>query len=131
MHKWKCAMCGKTMESQLKHDVRMFCSKQCYGKCMNLRRERDIDVSMPRLTDMHPDGYDALVQGIVRQAREDILRYSPNNSIRQDAEDFLLSEWFERLTNLDGFEILYKLTEIYKERLRQAAKRNSERRIRV
>lgn len=130
MYEYTCAMCGKTVVTQSKHDVRMFCSKKCYGQFVHLKREREADVPMPRLTDIHPDGYDALVCAIIKQAREDVLSYSPNNHIRQEAEDFFLSDWFAQLTDdLDGFEILYKLTEIYNERQRRKAKERKTARV--
>lgn len=126
MHEYACAMCGRKMAVQAKADIRKFCGKVCYGRFLNRKREREVDdVPMPRLIDIHPDGYDALVCAIIRQAREDVLKYSASNHIRQDAEDFFLSEYFEQLTDLDGFEILYKLTEIYNERQRQKVKRKA------
>lgn len=130
MYEYTCAMCGKPMFAKTKVELRRFCGKTCYGRFMNRKREREADIPMPRLTDIHPDGYDALVCAIVKQAREDVLSYSPNNHIRQDAEDFFLSEWFAQLADdLDGFEILYKLTEIYNERQRRKVKERKTARV--
>lgn len=127
MYEYTCAMCGKQMFAKTKLEIRRFCGKTCYGRFLNRKREREMDIPMPRLTDIHPEGYDALVFAIVKQAREDVLGYSPNNFYRQDAEDFFLSEWFEQLTDVDGFELLYRLTEIYNERQQKAKERKTAR----
>lgn len=123
MYEYTCARCGKKMTAKSKIDIRMYCGKRCYGESLQQKFEREFSCTMPRLTDIHPDSYDSLVCAIVRQAREDVLHYSPDNLYRQDAEDFFLSDYFAMLTALDGFEILYQLTEIYNERQRRKANR--------
>lgn len=72
---------------------------------------------------IHPDGLNKLICAIVRQAKDDVMNFSPSNPIRQDAENFFLSEYFEYLTNLDGWEILDRLTRKYDERQQRKAER--------
>lgn len=120
MYECKCKMCGAVMVARTQHQLRSFCGKKCYGAYNHLkandRKLEVLDQDQPRSRYIHPAGYENLVCAIVRQAREDVLSFAPTNLIRQDAEDFFLSEYFEQLTNLDGFEILYRLTEKYNEK---------------
>lgn len=64
---------------------------------------------------IHPTGYDNLVAAICQRAANDVLSYRPDNWIRQDAEHFFISGYFDWLTGLDGFEVLYKLSQMYDE----------------
>ena len=54
------------------------------------------------------DPYDLLVEGICRQAANDI-RNKVALSYKLDAMDFFRSRWFEELTGLDGEEILQEI----------------------
>ena len=53
------------------------------------------------------DFYDRLVEGICRQASDDLN--DTNINIRMDAIKFFKSKWFEYLTDLNGEEILRQL----------------------
>lgn len=121
MYEFTCAMCGKQVSVLKRSKIRKFCGKKCYGASLRTRTYKcnDDEPVMPPRTHIHPAGYDNLLRAIVRQAREDVMNYKPDNWIRQDAEHFFLSEYFEQLTNLDGFKILYKLNEMYEARQKQ------------
>lgn len=107
------------MVARNQHQLRSFCGKKCYGAFNRLKwDERKMSLlgqDQPRSRYIHPNGYNNLVRAIVRQARDDVMSHKPDNWIRQDAENFFLSEYFEQLTNLDGFEILNKLSRMYEE----------------
>ena len=53
------------------------------------------------------DGYQLLVESIFRLAAKDLK--GNNRKQRFDAMDFFRSEWFEKLTCLDGEEIIQQL----------------------
>lgn len=53
------------------------------------------------------DGYDLLLEGICRRAKNDLL--GNNYDEKTDAMDFFRSKWFRWLTNLDGEMIIQKL----------------------
>ena len=65
------------------------------------------------------DGWELLIQAVVLQAAEDyrlarqVLRRRPDRETARlmvrDVERFFRSEWFTRITGLDGNEILEKL----------------------
>ena len=65
------------------------------------------------------DGWELLIQAVVLQAAEDyrlarlVLRRRPDREtarlIIRDVERFFRSEWFTRITGLDGRTILEKL----------------------
>jgi len=123
MYECKCKMCGAVMVARNQHQLRSFCGKKCYGAYNHLKaNERKLEVldqDRPRSRYIHPAGYENLVRAIVRQARDDVMTLVPTNWIRQDAENFFLSKYFEQLTNLDGFEILYRLSQMYEEKHRK------------
>lgn len=124
MYEYTCANCGKRVAVKTKYDLRKFCGKKCFGAFLHEQRARCIpQEGKPRSRDIHPDGLNNLICAIVRQAREDVMTYSPMSSIRQDAEDFFLSDWFEALTNLDGWDILDRLTREYEAKQRRKAER--------
>lgn len=120
MYEYTCKMCGAPMVARTIHDRRSFCGKKCYGAFNRLkwdeRKMSLLGLDQQRSKYIHPNGYNNLVRAIVRQAREDVMSHKPDNWIRQDAENFFLSDYFEQLTNLDGFEILYKLSQMYEEK---------------
>ena len=113
MFEYKCKLCGAPMFSEKTHHVKMFCSKKCYGAFLHTTRS-EMDAlqtvpDMPKLENIHEDGYALLVGAIVSQARRDYLK-SPSTSHNYiDAENFFLSDWFDKLTGLDGGEMLEKL----------------------
>lgn len=121
MYEYICKNCGKRVEVRLKTDIHAFCGRDCYIVSLHKRGKTDDPVAQPgdRVRDIHPDGYDALVAAIIQRARDDVLHYKPGSWIREDAENFFLSKYFEQLTELDGFEILYKLSQIYEEQHRK------------
>lgn len=49
-----------------------------------------------------PDSAQYLIQVIVDRAATDYLHAPEESGMRQDAEKFFLSEWFECLTGFDG-----------------------------
>lgn len=124
MYETKCGMCGAPIVYQYQWQSKRFCGKKCLGQFLHQKRDREVcDWKQPRSRYIHPDGYSNLVCAIVKQAKDDVMSYAPTNPIRQDAEDFFLSEFFEALTNLDGFEILDRLTQKYDERQRKKSER--------
>lgn len=117
MYQFVCGMCGKTKTVEQRYDIRKFCSKACYGQYLNTRREKQIQpVEYERIKDINEAGYTALVCAIVAQAKDDVLKYSPKSAVRQDAEDFFLNGYFDELTEMDGYDILCKLSEEYDRR---------------
>ena len=76
---------------------------------------------------MSSEGFFHLVSAIVSQAKADVLLNSPESFVRQDAERFFLSDYFETLTGLDGFEILCKLQDIYEEKQRKKKEKGERR----
>ena len=65
------------------------------------------------------DGYENLANAIILQAvrdwRESVKklkkrpRYDPAKQMKEECEQFFLSEWFEQLTSVDGRYLLRKL----------------------
>ena len=63
--------------------------------------------------------YENLIQAIVLQAVKDWRksvkklkkhpRYTPAKQMKDECEDFFLSDWFEELTDVDGSNILRRL----------------------
>lgn len=71
----------------------------------------------PKNRDIHPDGYAQLIEGIVQQAKKDMMASSPGTEMWKDVKNFFLSDYFRELMDLDG-EVLYRqlLKEYYKKR---------------
>lgn len=116
MYTWICVTCGKVMQAERKADIRKTCGGLCLEQYTRAKGGHRPIFTRPVNRDLHPDGVDYLIAGIVKQASQDVLRYSPANEIRQDAERFFLSDYFRALTDMDGKEILHKLHYIYNER---------------
>lgn len=65
------------------------------------------------------DGYEELASAIILQAVKDWRsavrklkkrpRYDPAKQMKEECEQFFLSEWFEQLTSVDGRYLLRKL----------------------
>lgn len=113
MHTYTCKHCGKQVEVRLSCDVRMFCSKACYGKYLHDQRSYKIPIDPSERLCFHPKGLENLVAGICRQARDDYLKYPPGSYYRVDAEKFFRSDYFAILTELDGESILRDLAKEY------------------
>ena len=59
------------------------------------------------------DGAQTLVQEMVRAASWDVMHSPPGSRVRLDAEIFFRSDWFEKLTGLNGKQILQELQAEY------------------
>lgn len=127
MIEMKCKWCGKTMRFRLRSDVRKFCSRQCSraNKIRKLTTEDDANVIMPPLEHLTDDGFMALVEAIVWQAKNDVMNNEPGMPIREDAEAFFMSEHFYELTNLDGFDLLCRIQDEYDEKQRKKEERKA------
>lgn len=68
---------------------------------------------------IHPLGFENLVAGICRQAREDFIKYPPGSGRRISAERFFRSDYFAVLTGLDGEAILRDLAKKYNQKQRR------------
>lgn len=103
-------------------DVRKFCSQQCFRAYRE--KKYTIEDSGPEMPPLDVDkisdeGVVALIAGIVAQAKDDVLNFSPGTMFREVAEQFFLSEDFAEMTNLDGFDILCRLQDQYDEKQRK------------
>ena len=67
----------------------------------------EVSLLRPRV-DTEIDEYDLLIEGMCRLAARDLLDKNDEPN-RFDAMDFFRSNWFKRLTNLDGEMIIDKL----------------------
>lgn len=123
----KCKRCGKPMLIQSLTDRRKFCSRQCSreNRMEMYTTEDDANVVMPPLENISDEGFVALITAIVQQAKDDVMTSSPGTPLREEAEEFFLSETFYEMTNLDGFEILCKLQDKYEEKMRKKAERKA------
>lgn len=119
MYAFVCKMCGRTKTVEAKSGIRQFCSRACWGKSLNIKREKALQpVGYERIKDIDDDGLTNLVLAIVAQAKADVLMFSPKNEIRQDAEEFFLGGYFDAMTGLDGYDVLCRLTDEYEEKQR-------------
>ena len=127
MIEMQCKWCGKTMKFRQRIDVRKFCSRQCSraNKIRKMTAEDDANVIMPPLEHLTDDGFMALVEAIVAQAKTDVMNNEPGNPIREDAEAFFMSENFYELTNLDGFDLLCRIQDEYDEKQRKKEERKA------
>jgi hypothetical protein len=109
------------MEIKTLTDRRKFCSRQCF--LLDRQRaytvEDDEGVVMPPLEGITDEGFMALTMAIIQQAKDDIMQNAPGTMLREDAEDFFLSEEFYEMTNLDGFDMLCKVQDMYEEKMRK------------
>lgn len=81
--------------------------------------QHTIDISdYERITPekIHPEGAQALVEGIVEKAAKDWRdgvkherKTGKRSGVRQECERFVRSDWFTTLTGLDGRYVLRKL----------------------
>lgn len=124
----KCKECGKRMLIRCLTDRRKFCSR----KCFLLDRQRaytvqdDEDVVMPPLEHITDEGFMALTTAIIQQAKDDVMQNAPGTWLREDAEEFFLSEEFYGMTNLDGFDMLCKIQDRYDEKMRRKAAKKEQ-----
>lgn len=123
----KCKRCGKVMLFNNPSERRKFCSRQCFREQReeDYTKEDDVQVVLPPLEAICDQGFIALVEAIVAQARDDVLHSAPGTLNREDAEAFFLSETFYEMTNLDGFDILCRLQDKYDEKMRKKRERKA------
>jgi len=123
----KCKECGKPMLIQCLTDRRKFCSRQCFQKdrARAYTVEDDEGVVLPPLEHITDEGFVALTTAIVQQAKDDVMQNAPGTYMREDAEEFFLSETFYEMTNLDGFDILCKIQDKYDEKMRRKAEKKA------
>lgn len=69
--------------------------------------------------EIDPDGVQYLIQAIVDRAVKDYFRTANSAAMRQDAQRFFLSEWFEQLTGFDGKTVLRHLIQKHNKRHRR------------
>lgn len=119
MYTFKCATCGKEMQTTRKEKMRRTCGAACLEQYYRIRKGNQTFLTRPANRDLHPDGMVRLVAAIVAAARSDVLRYSPETQVRQDAERFFLSDYFTGLTDMDGKAVLDQLRRIYDKRHKQ------------
>lgn len=128
MYEFTCKGCGKRVVVRLKSDVTAYCGNECLTRNRS-KHCKHIDYgerSENPVRDIHPTGYDNLVQAICQRAADDVLNFRPGNWLRKDAEHFFLSGYFDQLTGLDGFEVLYKLSQIYEENQRKKRRKTPD-----
>lgn len=117
----KCKWCEKPMVFQTPTDRRKFCSRQCF--LLDRQRaytvEDDANVVMPPLEHINDEGFMALTTAIIQQAKDDVMHSAPGTPLREEAEEFFLSEEFYAMTNLDGFDMLCKIQDKYDEKMRK------------
>ena len=108
-------------------EVRKFCSRQCFREQReeDYTKEDESAVVLPPLESICDQGFVALVEAIVGQAKDDVLHSAPGTMVREDAEAFFMSEVFYEMTNLDGFDILCKLQDKYDEKQRKKKERKA------
>ncbi len=123
----KCKRCGKVMLFNNYAERRKFCCRKCFREQReeDYTKEDDAQVVLPPLESICDQGFIALVEAIVGQARDDVLTSAPGTMIREDAEAFFMSEVFYEMTNLDGFDILCRLQDKYDEKMRRKAERKA------
>ena len=123
----KCKWCEKPMQFNNRSDVRKFCSRQCFRahREKTYTVEDDVEVVLPPLENITDEGFLALVEAIVGQARNDVMQNAPGTFLREEAEDFFLSQSFYEMTNLDGFNILCRLQDKYDEKQRKKEERKA------
>ncbi len=68
------------------------------------------------MKEIDTQGYINLVEAMVKQARQDVLKSKPGSVVRKDAEKFLSSHYFTGLTGLDGKPLLRMLQAEYDEK---------------
>lgn len=114
MFSYTCPVCGKVKEVERRSQVRTYCSYAC----SNTGRQRHGDTTCSTISSkrVHPRGFDNLVAGMCRQAREDYMKYPPGSYFRVSAEQFFRSDYFAALTELDGEAILHDLAKLYNRR---------------
>ena len=120
----ECKWCKKPMRFNTPSEVRKFCSRQCF----RAHREKAYTIEdggpeMPPLEQITDEGFMALTTAIIQQAKDDVMQNAPGTWLREDAEEFFLSEEFYGMTNLDGFDMLCKIQDRYDEKMRRKAER--------
>lgn len=125
MIEMKCRWCEKPMVFQSPADRRKFCSRQCFllDRQKAYTIEDNVEVVMPPLERICDVGFINLTTAIIQQAKDDVMQNAPGTLLREDAEEFFLSETFYEMTNLDGFDILCKIQDKYDEKMRKKAER--------
>ena len=128
MYEKQCKWCGKVMQLKPNKWVKTFCSNKCHqAHRESLYNADDNGPKMPALdkNNVSDAGVVALIEGIVAQAKEEVLRNTPRSQVRQEAEAFFLSEEFGYMTDLDGFDILCRLWDKYDEQQRTKEERKA------
>lgn len=118
MYQCVCKNCGAPMMARVKGEIRMYCSKKCYDEMLGRNHMEEIDIPLGN-RNVHPDGYSALVCAIVQRAKNDVLKFKPGTPLREDAERFFLSDYFQKITGMDGEPILKRLIAEYNRKHRK------------
>ena len=122
----KCKWCEKPMQFGNPSERVKFCSRQCFRAYREKKYTlEDSGPEMPPLEDISDEGFMALTMAIIQQAKDDIMQNAPGTMIREDAEEFFLSEEFYGMTNLDGFDMLCKIQDKYDEKMRKKEERKA------
>lgn len=122
----ECKWCKKPMQFAVPSEVRKFCSRKCFqqdrAKAYTIE---DGGPEMPPLEEICDEGFVNLTTAIIQQAKDDIMHSAPGTALREDAEEFFMSETFYGMTNLDGFDILCKVQDKYDEKQRKKEERKA------
>ena len=107
----RCKWCNKMLTPDDLNRGRVLCSAECRFQYKTHCYTADDGPTMPPLdtTRITDEGYVELVKAIVEQAKDDILHGSPGTMRRVDAEEFFMSDFFGKLTGLDGELILQRI----------------------
>lgn len=122
----KCKWCGKPMQFNNFSEKVKFCSRQCFRAYREKKYTiEDGGPEMPPLESICDQGFVNLTTAIIQQAKEDVMQSAPGTPLREDAEAFFLSEEFYGMTNLDGFDMLCKVQDMYDEKMRKKEERKA------
>lgn len=80
-------------------------------------------VEMPE-HDLHPVGIQNFIEAFVRSCIKDILNSPPESVQRKQTEELLKTAYFERITDIDGTQLLTRLQEEYDKRQQKKKRRN-------
>lgn len=76
--------------------------------------------------DLHPVGIQNFIEAFVRSCIKDILNSPPESVQRKQTEELLQTAYFERITDIDGTQLLARLQEEYDKREAQKKKRRNK-----
>ena len=75
--------------------------------------------------ELHPDGIQNFIVAFTKSCAKDFMNSQPDSEMHKQTEDLLQTDYFERITGIDGTELLARLQEEYDKKRRMKRRKKA------